>query len=177
MDTIIWPPTLALLNRNGSNAFAMRLLKEGPVKATIRIKAVPVAQGLLVLEHEYLCEVTQAHYLATVQVRPLEGKRLPSGNLKVTVDGEPIIEGPITRYLPDPGPLDCMSTRRWKKTREAFLAVALMGEHAAPEMQIGFMAINRTKVQVYLSKLVVEEEVPLEIMLVSALYTTKKETP
>lgn len=154
----------------------MRFLKESPVKKTIVIKDLPVAQGFLAFEHEYKSSVTDAHYLAAVQVRPLEGRSLPKGNVKVILEEEPIIQGPIAKFLPDPDPLDCMKVRHWKKTQNSFTANAMIGEEAAGDKQIGFMAINQSKVQVYLSELVAEELVPLEILLVSALYTTKSGT-
>lgn len=175
VDTVIWPPTLALVHQVKGNAYEMRFLKESPVKGTILIKALPIAQGLLAFEHEYTSSVTDAHYLAAIQVRPLEGRRLPKGNVKVILEEEPIIKGPIASFLPDPDPLDCARVRHWKKTENSFTANALINKEAIASMQIGFMAINRAKVEVYLSEIVAEEAVPLEIMLVSALYTTKKE--
>ena len=177
VDTIIWPPTLALVHHFKGNAYVMRFLRESPVGGTVLVKALPVAQGFLAFEHEYKSSVTDAHYLAAIQVRPLEGRRLPKGNVKVVLEEEPIIKGPIADFLPDPDPLDCMKVRHWKKTENSFTANALIGEEAIPSMQIGFMAINRSKVEVYLSELVAEEAVPLEITLVSALYTTKLQKP
>jgi hypothetical protein len=177
VDTVIWPPRLALVRHSHGTAYQMRLLKESPVRKTIQIKALPVAQGFLAFEHEYTSSVTDAHYVAGIQVRPLEGKRLPKGNVKVVLEDEPIIKGPIAEFLPDPDPFDCMRMRHRKKTENCFTANALINEEAIASMQIGFMAINRDKVEVYLSNLVVEEDVPLEIMIVSALYTTKLPEP
>lgn len=178
VDTVIWPPQLALVDQVKGTAYAMRFLKKAFVVGKVEVKPLAVPQGLLAMEPLYSCQKEEAFYLAGIHLRPLEGKRVPKGSLSMMMDGEVAVEGKISSFLPDPEPLDCMRVRRWKKTDQLLPAVVVMGSDEKPEAdprhQIGFMLPNDTAVQIYLSDLVVEEAVPLEITLLSALYTTKK---
>ena len=145
---ILWPPTLALMNPVARTAYQLRFLKEAFVTERVQIEPMPIPQGLLGLVHTYMSSVTDAHYLPRVFARPLEGRKLPKGILTVRIDGETIVTGKLASFLPESEPLDCLKTYRWRKTNDLPQACAMIGSSVSREHQIGFMAINQTKVQV-----------------------------
>lgn len=72
---ILWPPTVALVHPSQKSAYVLRFLKEDLATERLDVQQMPVPQGLLGLVRTYVCSVTDATYLARVQVRPLEGAR------------------------------------------------------------------------------------------------------
>lgn len=173
---ILWPPQVALTNPGNKMAYILRFLKEECSTERVDVQQMPVPQGLLGLARNYVSSVTDAYYLPRVQVRPVEGKYLPSrGTLTVRVDSETIATGKLSSFLPERDPLDPQSPYRWKKTDALLKACGITGKQVDPKHHIGFMLINNTKLQVYLSDVVAEQRVAIEIKVLTAIYTSKKE--
>lgn len=172
---VLWPPTVALIAPTQKSAYILRFLKEECATERLDIQQMPVPQGLLGLVRNYTCSVTDAYYFPGVQVRPVEGKTLPKGILTVRVDGETVITGKLSSFLPDREPLDPQSPYRWRKTDALLKACAVVGTSVDSKHQIGFMLINLSKVQVYLSDVAADQKYSIEIKVLSALYTSRKE--
>lgn len=170
---ILWAPTVALVHPAQKNAYVLRFLKEDFATERVEVQQMPVPQGLLGVVRTYTSSVTDAYYLARVQVRPLEGNTLPKGILTVRVDGETVVTGKLSSFLPEKDPLDPQSPYRWRKTDGLIKACAMVGKTVDSKHQIGFMLTNMSKVQVYLSDVKADQKHAIEIKLLSALYTSK----
>lgn len=183
MIKVAWPQKIALVAKKAQmdkpeeewkrDAYEMGFSKERIISKTVEILANEVPQDLTALAHTYKCAVWGAYYLSRVFVRPLDGKMLPTGNLSVVVDGEVIIKGPISAFLPDPEPLDCTKSYPWEQTRILFIACAYKDGQAYAAHQYGFMLPNDTQVKVKLAGVTAEEVVSLEVSALTAYYSTK----
>jgi hypothetical protein len=156
----------------------MRFLKEGLVSKN-------AGSGFANLTQRYTCSVCEAYYFAGVQAKPLGGKPLPKGKLVVRLEGERLVEGDIDSFSESPGQLIRRGvidwspgeneTPRvsWAKTRRAYTAHLLMDGPADPSRQIGFMMTNESKIEIFLEGLTEKEKESFDIVLFTALYTTK----
>ena len=184
---VLWPERLALVCKKNDLgvlqkdikdyggdevAYQMGFSREEIVWGKVAIAPKEPPKDVIALQHEYTCSKYGAYYLSRVVVRPLEGKMLPQGGLCLQADGQAVTHGPLSRFLPDPEPIDCTKTYAWEKIK-LFKACVLAPEGALGEQQLGFMLPNLSKVQVHLSDVVAEETVSLEIGIVTAYYSTK----
>lgn len=142
-------------------------------KAEISPKETP--QDIPGFSHVYKCPIHAAYYLARVVVRPLDGKMLPKGIVHVHLDGELILEGRISEFLPDLDPVDCLKPYPWKKSERNFPACPMRDDGGVEGAhQIGFMMPNLAKVEVWLGEVTTEEKMTLEVGVIAAFYSTKK---
>lgn len=177
-DTKInWPADIGLFNPYGSMPYQMRFESESGSRSIFAVDPQFHANGeYVIFRSHYSCLVPQAHYLARILVRPLEGKRMPTATLSIHVDGEEVLRGPLSEFLPDPEPIDCLrDLLEWKKPRNLFQAVALLDDEADHSKQIGVMMPSATPLEVRLSGIVAQENVSLEVEALSALYGIRKE--
>lgn len=186
---VLWPDQVALVCRKNDSrvsqkeelkgddspyvAYALGFSKENIVWGTIEIKPAVIAQELVGLTHWYECPIYGSYYLTRLIVRPLGGKMFPKGGLCLQVDGEPVVHGLLSTFLPDLEPIDASKPYPWLKTKYLYPACVLAPEGAMGGEQLGFMLPNRSKVEVHLNDLMAEEPVTLEIGLITAYYSTK----
>lgn len=174
---VLWPPKLALLNPIASHSFPMGFVREtDPLHQTFRFEPDMSIVEIVVYRNNYYCQVLEAHYLPRVWVRPLEGRRLPEAKLGVYVNDELVQQGPISDFLPEAEPVDCLGkVLYWKMSDFVFSAVPLT-DTGVPDRtrQIGLMIPNGTCVEVRLSAIDAREQVLAEIEAITALYSTVK---
>lgn len=171
---VLWPPTLGLYNPGTRNAYKMRYLAESRTKNNFLINPAEKVTEALAMRWSYNCEVMQAHYLARIQVRPQDGKRMPRAWLAVSLDGERILEDELSAFLPDPEPIDCLGhVLKWKSPDGLFRAVAMVDDEPDSTQRLGFNMTHASLVEIHLSRIEAEEKVFLEMELVSALYTAR----
>lgn len=183
---VLWPERLALVCKKTDPgvlekdikgydevAYEMGYAKEEIVWGKVEVNSLWVSKDLIALEHEYTCPIHNAYYLARVVVRPLDGKMLPKGSLCVRVDREAVAQGPLSSFLPDPGPIDYEKPFAWEKNDHVYRACVKTDEGAWPNRRLGFMLPSGSKVSVHLNDITPEEAMTLEVGIVTALYSTK----
>jgi hypothetical protein len=156
-------------------AYGLDFSKEQILWTKTEISPKDKPQDLVVLKHTYKCPTHGLYYFPKVVVRPLEGKTLPKGIIRVHADGQLVMEGWIADFLPDQKPVDCLKLSQWKEAKDIFPAYTLNNTGAAdPNRQVGYMLTNLSKVEVTLSDVMAEEMMTLEIGLLTAYYSTRK---
>jgi len=185
---VLWPPRLALVCKTGDTrvlqtpalpaesevAYRMGFSNERIITKSVEIDPAGPKE-LVALAHVYQCPLWGAYYLARAVLRPLEGKMLPKGHLSVCIDGESIVNFPLSYFLPDPEPIDCKKLYPWVETKDLYKACALVNDVAMGAHRLGFMLPNATKIEVHLSLIEAQEKVTLELGILSAYYSTKEE--
>lgn len=186
---VAWPNTIALIYTRPKTvppdwkgavehedcAYELGFSKEEIVKGSVALSEKDDSRMVTALETMFKCSVVGAYYLPLVFARPLEGKLLPKGILSVRADGETVMKGEISEFLPDLDPVDCLKSRSWEKTKSIFRACTMRSDGSAEGYnQIGVMLTNYTKAQIELSDLKVEEKMSLEVGFLAAYYSTKK---
>jgi len=180
---VLWPPRLGLFAPQVKQAYEMGFKKENILRQDVGIHAAEEPQSLQVLRHKYECLVIDAYYLPRVTIRRTDMKPLPEGRLNVVLDGETLVDRELSFFLPPAKPLDCLQPYSWGKTVQAYPAFALIRESSDTEdcqvdhtRQIGVMITNNLSLEVNLTDLDITEKTTFEVSVLTALYTTKKES-
>lgn len=160
-----YPRILALVTPQGRGYFKMEFREELVWKERFSL-GIPSCASSRTFRKVVETRVTYAQYLAGVRVILVDGV-LPNGILRVSADGEKLLEEDIAFFAKEPQP----SSYPWKRDTQAnFLAIpfdsTLQGD------RVGFFLPNNTKVEVYLDFYPVSEKATLGIEVLGALYNT-----